>query len=269
MNKTVIKDILYCLVKHGLRQTIIDIKHPPIEEQIMQKWLGPMYSTNHGDADKIFRDTIGFKWGLINDSNSFTIQGHNYNAENDAKIYENAYLIEDKVLNLNFCKETTTPGKKKIKLCDFSSYNPDTDALLVKTNLIFTFAPNYATGKPSLNATKELSNTHIFKVTALKNCIKSCLMKIKHNGYVLFPHLGAGVNKCFIVDNQNSYFTNFDEFQNNRKRSDSRYTEFMTLNQDNFFEIVKIVCNELTHHFKEHNITNLEINVIFRDQDVR
>jgi hypothetical protein len=157
----------------------------PVEEQIMYKWLKHLPEL---ERDDIFRKKIGFKWGLYHKKErngtftlTDTIQGINYKQRNEALTYKRSYLIKD--VSLNLTKNLTQELQKK-----------DVD-------LIFTFAPNYATGMPTGKATEESNKDPIFKRDALKFCIESCLERCENNAAVIIPHLGAGVNNCKLNEN--------------------------------------------------------------------
>jgi hypothetical protein len=154
----------------------INKKHSPLEEQIMEKWLREV-----DDNDIIYRDSIGKKWGLYNNSTYDTIQGINYTIENkDAtKKYGKCFNVDNISLNIN-------------------------DSTINNINLLFTFAPNYNKTFPSGEKTKEPVTDINYKRDALTACIKECLTSVLSNSIVIIPHLGAGVNQCYISNLQDT-----------------------------------------------------------------
>lgn len=174
-NEKIIKDALN---NHTLREMDDSIGY--FEERILESWLK---ESNIDDANQLFRNKIGFKWGLYKKENyntfeTCTIQEIDYTmiTENQVEKYKLSFLIEDIRLNLE---------KKKINV-----------------NLIYTFAPNYSSTH-SGRATQQqtVPNKSEFNRKALRYCILSCLEKCVENSIVIIPHLGNGVHKCMICDN--------------------------------------------------------------------
>jgi len=194
-----LKVLLKCLSNHKLFDIKND-KKTPLEEQIMRKWLLDIYSKSEEKANIIFCETIGFKWGLMYDSPcigksrydiidekcKYNIQDIEYTKPDyDPSKYNLSYLIENVKLNVN----------------------------LSDINLLFTFAPNYATkhrdNTPFISGIlteqkfKDENNNNNDKINfnkiAIRNCIDACLDKCEKESIVLIPKLGYGVNKCYIT----------------------------------------------------------------------
>jgi hypothetical protein len=151
----------------------INQNHSPLEEKIMEKWL-----RNVNDNNRIYREKIGKKWGLYN-TTSETIQGIDYKLENKNSTfkYGKCFTVDNISLNIN-------------------------DKTINNINLLFTFAPNYEKTFPSGEKTLEPLTDIKYKRDALTACIKACLTNVSNDSIVIIPHLGAGVNKCFISNLQ-------------------------------------------------------------------
>lgn len=179
---------------------------PPVEELIISKWLDELDCKNI-----IYLHTIGLRWGLY----KYIING------------STKTLATDTLQNIDYTKKNNNPYK--YNLC-FSVRNIITDNSFV--DLLFTFAPNYNSSRPTLKATCDPNTDIEYKKLALKNCIYACLKKAKP-GYIILPHLGSGVNKCYLDNDKD-------------------------LNKIEYMKIVVDVCN-----FEEFKDKFMKIYVMF------
>ena len=223
--------LLNCLSKHTLNNINDDTKNP-LEEQIMRKWLRKIYIKSKkeeeqpNEADKLFCETIGFRWGLMHELKNNKKEKFKYDIEDEKFKYDiedekSKYNIQDKEYtnpdNIQN-EEYTNPdnGASKYKLSYLiENVKFDDNVSDSSINLLFTFAPNYATehsdNKPFLTGIQTeqkfiegYSNENKIKFNnmAIAYCIDDCLSKCEEGSIVLIPKLGYGVNKCYITSNK-------------------------------------------------------------------
>jgi len=200
---------LIIIKNHKLRQPNIPLKKKiPVEEAIMEKMFKiPLYNKYDIDrANQFFAEKIGLKWGFIKSSTYIK----SYNPLRIIRSY-NPFTIQGIDYTIPMPNNPDIKYNKCFKVQNIKIDN-------VNVNLLFTFAPNYNHKFPSGKATLEPINTPYFKKEALKWCIRSCINKCT-NGYLIIPHLGAGVNKCFLVN----------KYKNKQKNREMNKFEFIKL----------------------------------------
>lgn len=214
----------------------MNINKKPLEEQIIRACFGELYKNDKENANKIFRENIGNKWGLLYKKSVRTKQKINYTSK---------YLLAETKYNLAY------------KVMDIKLYNTHVD-------LLFTFAPNFNNGivdgiikYPTLYYTCEPpeNNNLKYKIKALKTSIIKCLL-IADSGYILIPYLGGGVNKCFLISDK--YLKNFIYLKNKidnynfnyltdiEKKS---YIDLTKIAKNNYYNLIKEICYEIAYSY--------------------
>jgi hypothetical protein len=199
----------------------MDTNKTPLEEQIIQKWLGTLHRNDQEKANKIYRKQIGTKWGLLYDKSVKTIQ------------------------HIDYTNKTLKP-EQKYKFCHRVEHIMLDD---IYVDLLFTFAPNFNNdpNRPTMYFTCEPPNNNnlYYKRQALKTSIMTCLLNAKP-GHILIPYLGGGVNQCFLVPDE--FLKLFLQLTKNKnKLTNYELEEYSILDiiaRYNYYKLIEDICNE-------------------------
>lgn len=198
------------LLKHLRKHELLRMEenYSSLESQIIRLWLQKKTDTNR---NKIFRETIGYKWGLINitDKDSSTIQGHDYTKqESDPhEKYNLSYLVENIV---ELYGTISVPENQSDETVSVPENQSDRKSEIVfnneRINLIFTLMPNYDESSELINRTFDRPNFNRerpdfieYNQEVVERCIRRCLQLCDENSTILIPKLGEETDKGFIV----------------------------------------------------------------------
>jgi hypothetical protein len=211
--------LTYCRNSNFIKLNNLEKNHFPLEEQIIRKWLQiynikdemngniQLYKFKDDDRSKeqkdIYINDMVLKWGHW--------KGIVKSERDDEKEILKKYPTNDTIQNYIYTETEEKINMNKYNLCfevpdlsDISKSDKHKPTFILIDNvpvkLLFTFAPNY-NSYGDMVYTKDPINTIEYKKNAIKQCILACLTKAQINSDILLPHLGAGVNRCYLTFN--------------------------------------------------------------------